>query len=65
MKLEGLVAWRGRALGCLAAGRPDVHTLLFWAETQNPTIGAAEEQRGTACYRSTPQLRCFRVTIHC
>ena len=46
MRPEGFVAWRDSALGYLEAERLDVLTLLLWPETQNPTIGAAEEQRG-------------------
>ena len=48
MKLEGFVAWRERALGYLAAERPDIRKLLIWAESQNPTIGATEEKKGAA-----------------
>ena len=45
MKPEELAAWRGRALGYLAAERPHVK-LLQWAESQNPAIGVAAEKRG-------------------
>ena len=45
---EGFVAWHDRALGYLAAERPDIRKLLIWAESQNPTIGEAEEKKGVA-----------------
>ena len=48
VKPEGFVAWHDRALGYLAAERPDIRKLLIWAESQNPTIGADEENKGTA-----------------
>ena len=48
MKPEGFVAWRDRALGYLAAERPDISKLFIWAESQNPTIGATEEEKGAA-----------------
>ena len=45
MKPEGFAAWRDRALGYLAAERPDIRKLLIWSESQNPTIEATEEKR--------------------
>ena len=48
MKPEGFVVWHDRALGYLAAERPDIRKLLIWAESQNPTIGATEEEKGAA-----------------
>ena len=46
MMPEGYLAWRDRALGLIAAERPDVRKLLFWAESQPQAIGLAEEQAG-------------------
>ena len=46
------VAWCDRALVYLAAERPDVRKLLSWAVSQNPTIGVAEELRGSHQSRS-------------
>ena len=38
MKPEGVVAWRDRALGYLAAERPDVRKLVLWADTQSLAV---------------------------
>jgi hypothetical protein len=48
MSPEGFVAWRERALGFLAADRPDIRKLLLWAEAQPGMIGEAEESHGAA-----------------
>ncbi len=45
---EGFVAWRDRALGCLAGDGPDVRRFLLWAEKQPPTIDQAGEKKGPA-----------------
>ena len=48
MKPEVFVAWRDTALGFLAAERSDEGKLLSRAESQNPTNGTAEEERGVS-----------------
>jgi hypothetical protein len=47
-KPESYAAWRERALGYLAADRPDVRRLLLWAEKQGTQIDENLEKRGAA-----------------